>query len=113
MFNFDVSLSAAYDLPVTVDFATQDGTAVAGDYYLAAAGTLMFAPGETSKSISVVILGDAAAEGDEGFFVNFGGVSPFASMGANGNSAYGSIEDDDGFDEGWVSNPWPVWNYYY
>jgi hypothetical protein len=113
VFNFDVNLSAAYDLPVAVDFATQDSTAIAGEDYLAASGTLTFAPGETSKTISVVILGDTTAEADEGFVVNFGGASPFASVGNNGSSAYGSIADDDGVDDGWVSNPWPVWSYYY
>ena len=42
--------------PVSVDFQTQDGTAVAGRDYVAAAGTLDFAVGETQKIFSVTIL---------------------------------------------------------
>src|SRR5262245_57673496 len=44
-FTFTVSLSAASTDPVTVDFTTADGTALAGVDYAFAAGTLTFAPG--------------------------------------------------------------------
>src|ERR1043166_6003015 len=46
--------------PVSVDFQTQDGTAVVGRDYVAAAGTLDFAVGETQKVFSVTILPAAA-----------------------------------------------------
>ena len=46
-----------------------NGTATAGADYTAASGTLTFAPGETSKTISVVIKGDAPTEGTEDFHV--------------------------------------------
>ena len=64
---FSVRLSAASNLPVTVDYATADGPATAGPDYTAASGTLTFAPGETTKSVVVAVLGDAAAEPDEAF----------------------------------------------
>jgi hypothetical protein len=57
-----VSLSAACDTPVIVDYATANGSAIAGDDYLAASGTLTFMPGETTKSISVEVIGDTLAE---------------------------------------------------
>ena len=43
------------DVPVTVNFATANGTASAGEDYTATSGTLTFAPGQTSKTISIVV----------------------------------------------------------
>ncbi len=74
-FTFTVTLSAAYRVPVTVNFATQDGTAIAGEDYLAASGTLTFAPGETSKIITVEVIGDPTREPDETLFVNLSGAT--------------------------------------
>jgi hypothetical protein len=50
---------------ITVDFATSDGTAVAGSDYTTTSGTLTFAQGETSKSFSIPIISDNSVEGDE------------------------------------------------
>lgn len=50
---------------VTVDFATSDGTAVAGSDYSSTSGTLSFVQGETSKSFSISITSDNNFEGDE------------------------------------------------
>src|SRR5262249_40594805 len=46
---------------VTVAYATVDGTALAGTYYAPTAGTLTFAPGETSKTFSVPLKDDGAS----------------------------------------------------
>ena len=68
---FTVTLSAASDAPVTVTYATADGTATrAGGDYRAASGTLTFAPGQTSKTITVLVNGDRLGEADEYFYVN-------------------------------------------
>ena len=48
---FTVSMLVASPQTVTVDYATADGTAVAGVDYTAASGTLTFAPGETSQTV--------------------------------------------------------------
>src|SRR5262249_14556356 len=56
---FTVSLSAASGWTVTVNYATQDFTAVAGSDYTATSGTLTFAPGETTKTVSVPVTDDA------------------------------------------------------
>jgi urease beta subunit len=74
-FTFTVRLSNAYDLPVTVEFATANGSATAGSDYQAASGTLTFAPGETTKTIIVQVTGDRAVEPAETFLVNLSGAT--------------------------------------
>ncbi|HZH27896.1 MAG TPA: Calx-beta domain-containing protein [Azospirillaceae bacterium] len=64
---FTVRLDKAATGPVTVAYATQDGTALAGSDYQAATGSLTFAAGETSKTVAINILGDTAVETDETF----------------------------------------------
>jgi len=73
---FTVSLSAAAGVPVTVNYATADGTATAGGSsssgggdYATTSGTLNFAPGVVSQSISVIVGGDTLNEADEIFTV--------------------------------------------
>ena len=62
---FTVTLSAVSPAPVTVDYATADGTATAGADYTAARGTLTFAAGKTTQTIAVAVLDDAHDEGEE------------------------------------------------
>ena len=94
LFTFTVSLSASYDQAVTVNYATVDGTATAPDHdYVAASGTLRFAPGETTKTITIQVIGDTIDVLDETFFVNLGGASTNALI-VNGHGI-GNIHDDD------------------
>jgi hypothetical protein len=67
--NVIVSLSAPSNQTVRVDYATADGTAIAGSDYVATSGTLEFAPGVTSQAIVITILGDTADETPETFRV--------------------------------------------
>ena len=53
---------------VTVNYATMDDTAIAGDDYVPVEGTLTFAPGETAKTIRVAVVDDAVDEADEESF---------------------------------------------
>lgn len=53
---FQVTLSSPSATAVTVGYATADGTAVSGQDYAAASGTLTFSPGQTQQSIPVTIL---------------------------------------------------------
>jgi hypothetical protein len=76
---FTVSLAMAYDQEVTVSYATADGTATAGVDYVAASGTLTFAPGETTKTITVEVIGNDSGL-DEWFSVNLSGASSNAQV---------------------------------
>ena len=53
---FAVSLSAPSSDPVTLSYATADGTATAGTDYQATSGTLSFSPGQTTLYVSVPVL---------------------------------------------------------
>jgi len=90
---FTVTLSAAYDQAVTVNFATGNGTATAGEDYAARSGTLTFAPGETTKTITVTVHGDKKREADEYFDVLLGTVSGNALI-VDG-AGRGTIFNDD------------------
>ncbi|HWP53694.1 MAG TPA: Calx-beta domain-containing protein, partial [Pyrinomonadaceae bacterium] len=68
--NFTVSLSAASGQTVTVNYATANSTATAGSDYVATSGTLTFAPGEATKTVTVTVNGDTANEPDETFFLD-------------------------------------------
>lgn len=67
MMRFVLSLSSASIEPVSVNYATQNGTAIAGSDFIATAGTLTFAAGETHQTVTVPVLGDLAFEGNESF----------------------------------------------
>jgi len=92
--DFTVTLAAASSKTITMDYATADGTATAGTDYVTNNGTLTFAPGETSKTISVVINGDNEVESDETYTV---GLSNLVNATAGTTQATGTIRDDDGF----------------
>ncbi|MEO0836395.1 MAG: Calx-beta domain-containing protein, partial [Cyanobacteria bacterium J06642_3] len=66
---FTVTLDNASSQIVTVDYATANNTATAGEDFTGANGTVIFNPGETSKTISVVVMGDSIDELDESFNV--------------------------------------------
>jgi ELWxxDGT repeat protein len=64
-----LTLAAPSDRAALVSFATEDGTAVAGEDYLAVSGTLDFPPGVVTRTIDVTVLGDTLGENDETFSV--------------------------------------------
>lgn len=92
---FTVTLSAASTQTVNVAFATANGTtnpATAGSDYTAVSGTLTFAPGETTKLITVVVTGDTTVEPNETFTVNLSGAT---NATITDNSGLGTINNDD------------------
>ena len=90
---FTVTLTAAAATTVTVNYATAGGTATSGTDFVAQSSTLSFAPGETSKTVSVNVVGDTAFESNESFTVALSGASSNATI--QTASATGTITNDD------------------
>lgn len=64
---FTITLSNPSNQVVTVQYATANGSAIAGRDYVAASGTLSFEPGSLSKTVNVQISGDRRTETNETF----------------------------------------------
>ncbi|MCY4374142.1 MAG: fibronectin type III domain-containing protein, partial [Spirochaetaceae bacterium] len=84
--DFAVRLNRASDRTVTVDWATDDGTAVASEDYTAGSGTVTFTPRETAKTVAVALLADDVVEGDETLTLRITGTDGalLANAGATG-----------------------------
>ena len=94
LFIFTVTLSAAYDQPVTMSYRTVNGTATTSDNdYVAKTGTLTFAPGETSKTITIEVKGDTKKEANEAFYLELFALSSNALF--TKNRGLGTILNDD------------------
>lgn len=89
-FNFLVTASNPSSRPITVQFATADGTAHAGSDYVQTAGTLTLSPLTTSETIPVPVNGDLIGETSKTFFVNL--TNPGGATLAN-SQALGTILD--------------------
>lgn len=107
---FTVSLSKAGSKEVSVKYGTANGTATASDGdFVGKSGTLKFAPGETTKTITVMVNGDSRWESDEHFFVNLSGAKNAKIADAQG---IGTISNDDvspgdvPLGEGMAIDPW-------
>ncbi len=71
-----VRLNKPSDAPVTVNYATVDGTAIAGTDYRAASGTLTFAPGDTVREITLTGIDDVIHESLKSFGLALSAVAP-------------------------------------
>jgi hypothetical protein len=89
---FTVTLSAASATSVTVNYASADGTAAAGNDYSAISGTLTFAPGDLTKTLNVNVKGDTVVEANETFTV---GLSAAAGATIAKASGAGIVTNDD------------------
>ena len=93
---FTVSLNAPSALQVTVDYATSDGSATAGEDYTAAEGSLKFTPGDVERTISVMLTEDTKYEGDETFALTLDNPE---NAGLESAAATGTIADNDAMPE--------------
>ena len=92
---FEVTLSDVSGRTVTVNYATDDGDAVADNDYLSTSGTVTFNPGIKTQRIEVTVLGDNEVEDDESFFVD---LSDPTNAELNNSTGEGVIENDDSDD---------------
>ncbi len=90
---FTVTLSKAATTPVTVTYATANGTATAGADFTGSTGTLTFNPGVTSQTVTVKVTGDTAVEPTETFTVTLS--NPTGATISRGGTATGTITNDD------------------
>ncbi|HYK03818.1 MAG TPA: Calx-beta domain-containing protein [Thermoanaerobaculia bacterium] len=91
-FTFNVTLSAASDTPITVDYDTADDTAAAPDDYVAESGQVTFAPGVLAQTIEIAVNGETLVETDETFFVDL--TNPEGAS-LTDDQGLGTIENDD------------------
>jgi large repetitive protein len=90
---FTVAVSGSPMSTVTVDWATGGGTASAVSDYVPANGTVSFAPGVTTKTVTIQVVGDTGPEPNETFFVNLSNPSPNAYI--FDPQGVGTIVNDD------------------
>ncbi|MBL8430454.1 MAG: retention module-containing protein, partial [Dechloromonas sp.] len=100
---FTVTRAGALDRAASVSYGTADGTAVAGSDYTAISGVLNFAPGETSKTVTVALNNDTLFEGGETFSLNLsapingtlGDATQIGTIVDDGRSLPGGPANDD------------------
>lgn len=89
---FTVSLNTISSESIAVNYATVDGTATSPFDYTSNSGTLIFAPGDLTNTITVTIGADTQAEPDETFFVS---LTNAVNAGVSDTQGLGTIIDDD------------------
>jgi hypothetical protein len=89
-----VTRTGGSDVPVTIDYAMSNGTATAGSDYTAAASTLSFDVGETSKTFTVPIINDSVVENAESVTLALSNPTRGAALGSPATATL-TINSDD------------------
>ena len=97
---FTVKLSRNAPFPITVDYATEDGTATSPADYTATSGTLSFSVGQRSKTVQVPIVDDT--HDDDGETFTFVLSNPSAAAIGDG-TATGTIRNSDAMPRAWIA----------
>jgi hypothetical protein len=95
---FLIALSAPSGQVVTVDYATANNTATAGNDYTTTTGTIVIQAGATSGVVIVPVLGDNTDTTDETFFLNIANATGGVTIADNQGT--GTIINDDGLSGG-------------
>ena len=89
---FTITLSATANNTVTVSYQTNDGTAISGSDYISRSGNIVFNPGDTHKTRTVMIVQDSVTESEEVFTMTL--TNPVnATLGQSTGTA--TVQDDD------------------
>jgi hypothetical protein len=101
-YTFDIELDQAAFGEQSVDWAVEliDGEASLADFSGALSGTVTFAEGETSKQITLGVVGDVEKEGREDFRIALSNASSDIMVDLEGGVLDAQIKDDDGYDLG-------------
>ena len=91
---FSVALSAQSSQPVSVDYATTDRSATAGEDYTAATSTLTLQAGQTTATIEVQLIDDNDTEPAETFEITLDNPTN-ARVSPSAGTATGTITDND------------------
>ncbi|HEX3152291.1 MAG TPA: Calx-beta domain-containing protein [Gemmataceae bacterium] len=91
---FTVTLTTTSSSTVTVNFATANGTAIAGTDYTSTSGVVTFAPGQSSQPVVVPIIGNTIFQANRQFTVALSGPSGAGATIGTGTGT-GTINDDD------------------
>jgi len=103
---FTISLSATSVTDVTVDYATQDGTAVAPGDYTATSGTATIPADASSTTVAVPVVGDTIPEADETFTLKLS--NPVGATLADATGIGTVINDDTAASATPTSTPTPT-----
>jgi len=106
---FAISLSAASTATVSVDYATNNGTALAGIDYSSTSGTVQFAPGEKRKFVTVHVIPNSSTPTTTSKYMELVLSDPHNSKLSSQYTATGTIIDSDAmstdteFDANWAA----------
>ena len=98
--DFIVTLGRTRSKTTTVNYATSDGTAHAGDDYTARSGVLTFGANERSKTVSVTVHEDSHDEGSESMTLTLS--NPSSETWIEDNTATGTITNSDPMPKAWA-----------
>jgi hypothetical protein len=99
----EVRLSHSVGFPVAVDYATSDGSATAGEDYVARAGTILFEPGATTATLEIEVLDDDFYDGGDETFA-FALTESHQSL-LTGAPLTLTVRDDEGMPEVFIQGP--------
>ncbi len=98
--DFTVSLSRNAILPVTVEYATESGTATSGEDFTATSGTLTFTVAQSSKTVSVPVQDDSHDDNGETFLLKLSNASGGY---IEDGEATGTIKNSDPIPQAWIA----------